>query len=83
MLSRKLDAINNVSQKLKNKYHNDDEKTPFRDDIDRINGTRIDINVDNNETTTSTVSQSQYETQKEQTFKKRRDLRLFSWIKKT
>ena len=80
MLSSKIHAINNVSQKLKNKYHNDPEKTPFREDIDRINDTRIDINIDNNETTTS---QSQSETEKEQTFKKRRVSRLFSWIKKT
>ena len=80
MLSSKIHAINNVSQKLKNNYHNDPEKTPFREDIDRINDTRHHINVDNNETTTS---QSQSETEKEQTFKKRRVSRLFSWIKKT
>ena len=81
MLSSKLDAINNISQKLKNKYHNDPEKTPFREDIDRINDTRLDITIDNNETTTSTTPQS--ETKKEQAFKKRRVSRLFSWIKKT
>lgn len=81
MLSSKLDAINNISQKLKNKHNNHPEKTPFREDIDRINDTRLDINTDNNQTTTSTVPQS--ESEKEQAFKKRRVSRLFSWIKKT
>lgn len=77
MLSSKLDAINNVSQKIKNKYYNHPEKTPFRYDID----------IDNSETTTSTststASQSHSESEKEQSFKKRRVSRLFSWIKKT
>ena len=80
MLYSKLDAINNLSQKLKNKHYNDTVKTPFREDIDRINDTRHDISIDHNETTTS---QSQSETEKEQSFKKRRFSRLFSWFKKT
>lgn len=83
MLSSKLEAINNVSQKLKNKHNNHPEKTPFREDIDRINDTRLDITIDNNETTTSTAPQSESESEKEQAFKKRRFSRLFSWIKKT
>lgn len=80
MLYSKLDAINNLSQKLKNKHHGDPAKTPFREDIDRINDTRYDITIENNETSTS---QSHSETDTEKSFKKRRFSRLFSWIKKT
>lgn len=80
MLYSKLDAINNLSQKLKNKHHCDTAKTPFREDIDRINDTRHDITTENNETSTS---QSHSETDTEKSFNKRRFSRLFSWIKKT